>query len=160
MSTRLYVPQTPAEHLFYATWLARQIGNYNPNGVTTVVVFDDSRIMSVCGFANPHYNRVEVSWGSVSPAWVTRRNVLGLLSYGYQPGVRALTAVVRKSNKRSRRFIEAIGFVNEGTLRKAGEKDENLIVYGMLREEFAGLVARFKGVHVAEQWQQAVGDGR
>lgn len=160
MTTRIYVPQTPAEHLFYATWLGRRIGNYNPHGVTTVVCFDDSRIMAVTGFANPHYNRVEVSWASASPNWVTRRNVLGLLSYGFQPHVRALTAVVKRSNKRSRRFIEAIGFINEGTLRKAGEKDENLIVYGMLREEFAELVARFKGRHIAEQWQQVVSNGR
>lgn len=160
MTTRLYIPQTPAEHLFYATWMGRLLGNFNPNGVSTVVVFDGSRIMSVIGFANPHYNRIEVSWASINPQWVTRRNVLGLLSYGYQPGITALTAVVKKSNKRSRRFIEAIGFVNEGTLRKAGEKGENLILYGMLREEFANLVARFKGMEVAEQWRQVANDGR
>ena len=44
------------------------------------------------------------------------------------------TVIVRKKNKRSRKFVEWLGFRQEGCCRR-GFKDDDAIIYGLLREE-------------------------
>lgn len=46
-----------------------------------------------------------------------------------------VTAPIRATNKASIQCVKALGFQHEGTLRKAGRGGEDILVYGMLREE-------------------------
>jgi RimJ/RimL family protein N-acetyltransferase len=46
-----------------------------------------------------------------------------------------VTGPVREDNLVSRRFVEHLGFKQEGLMRRGCEDGTNLILYGMLREE-------------------------
>lgn len=50
-------------------------------------------------------------------------------------GAARVTALVRAKNTRSRSFVEQLGYVYEGTMRKAFE-DDDLIIYGFLKTDF------------------------
>ena len=45
------------------------------------------------------------------------------------------TVPVLSGNEASKRMVEALGFVYEGTLRRAGPGDQDILLYGILREE-------------------------
>ena len=68
-----------------------------------------------------------------SPRWISKEIVRTILGLPYQMGMERITALVRKSNKRSRKLVEGLGFKNEGTIRYP---KENLILYGLLEKEF------------------------
>lgn len=46
-----------------------------------------------------------------------------------------VTAPIKSINLASIRTVKALGFVYEGSLRRAGRSGEDLLLYGMLREE-------------------------
>jgi RimJ/RimL family protein N-acetyltransferase len=46
-----------------------------------------------------------------------------------------LTCHVRKSNKRARRFVERLGWKNEGCKRKGFDGKRDAIVYGLVKNE-------------------------
>ena len=50
-------------------------------------------------------------------------------------GCRRVTGLVHDNNHDARRFDEHLGFKQEGVLRKAAPDGDDMIVYGMLREE-------------------------
>lgn len=58
--------------------------------------------------------------------------------------VARITARVAGSNHVSRAFVERLGFVQEGCVRRGTRSGEDLIIYGMLRRECRWLKA---GVH-------------
>lgn len=51
-------------------------------------------------------------------------------------GVRRVVADTDKANKRARKALERAGFVQEGVKRRAAANGGNVIVYGLLKEEF------------------------
>lgn len=70
-------------------------------------------------------------------AWLSREALRVFFAYPFiELGCRRVTAIAAKKNKRSRKFLARVGFIQEGVCRKAapGGKD-NAIIYGMLREE-------------------------
>lgn len=74
---------------------------------------------------------------AVDPSDWCRPSILrALFSYpfGFLPCAR-LTAYVGRKNKRSRKFCEGLGFKLEGVRRKAADGREDLMYYGMLRDE-------------------------
>lgn len=46
------------------------------------------------------------------------------------------TALIGESNLASQRFVTHLGFKKEGTMRKAYDNDENMHIYGFLKEEY------------------------
>jgi hypothetical protein len=54
-----------------------------------------------------------------------------------------ITGFVRDDNIDSRRFVENLGFIREGRLRRACADGTDLIVYGMLREECRFLTGKY-----------------
>lgn len=70
-----------------------------------------------------------------SAAW--RDNVMrGVFNYIFiQLGCVRVTAMVRKGNKRSRKFLEDLGFVLEGNLRLGYDGVKDALVYGLLASE-------------------------
>lgn len=67
--------------------------------------------------------------------WMTREALRAVFRYPFrQLGCRRVTALIAAHNAASRRITEKLGFRQEGVLRAAVPGDD-LIVYGMLREE-------------------------
>lgn len=83
-------------------------------------------------YAKPN---VMYSFASSNPRWATRSNVKALGTWAYDVmGCNRITVLVKKNNKRSRKFVEGVGFQHEGKLRKATD-DTDIIMYGLLKEE-------------------------
>ena len=67
--------------------------------------------------------------------WMTKEALRAVFRYPFrQLGCRRVTALIASRNAASRRITEKLGFHQEGVMR-AGLEDDDLIVYGMLREE-------------------------
>jgi RimJ/RimL family protein N-acetyltransferase len=47
-----------------------------------------------------------------------------------------ITGLIRASNLNAQRFVSRLGFKYEGCMRRAFEDGEDLVLYGMLREEY------------------------
>lgn len=68
-------------------------------------------------------------------SWMSRELLFAAFDYPFnQLGMRRVTGLVPKRNKRARKLDEHLGFEYEGNLRNA-LPDDDLIVYGMLREK-------------------------
>ncbi len=67
--------------------------------------------------------------------WLNKEFLFAVFDYPFnQLGMRRITALVREKNKRARLFVENLGFVSEGRMRKFF-RDGDGVIYGMLREE-------------------------
>jgi RimJ/RimL family protein N-acetyltransferase len=76
-----------------------------------------------------------MAFAADSPRWASKENVAALGAWAFdQLGVQRVTAVVKKNNKRARKFDEGVGFRVEGKIRKA-EGNTDFIIYGLLKDE-------------------------
>ena len=83
----------------------------------------------------PQSRTVTVSFAFSSPAWASKSVMCSICRYPFiQLECQRVNALVRKKNKRSRRFVEWLGFKQEGCARR-GFGDDDAIIYGMLRQE-------------------------
>jgi len=139
----IYIPKSPAEHLFFSMWLKARIEHFNPEGVQTVVVYRNEKVAAVVGFSSPHYNRIEMCIAADDPRWMTKGNVLSVMAPAFVR-FKGVTAMVLRKNRRVRKMLEGLGFKNEGTLRGIGPNGENMIVYGLLKSEYMELVKKFR----------------
>jgi len=79
----------------------------------------------------------EISFAADNPRWATRQALSVVLGTPFRVfGCSRITALIRKSHKRSRKLVEGIGFKREGAIRKGAPDGSTLIVYGLLREDF------------------------
>ena len=91
----------------------------------------------VCVVVNYHMttNGVFSSFAATTPRWASKENIAAWGNWVFnQLKMDRVTATVKKRNKRSRKFVEGVGFQVEGKLRKAVE-GEDMIIYGLLKEE-------------------------
>ena len=95
---------------------------------------DNKLACVVVGYHATNTN-IMLSIAATTPRWASKHNVaaLGQWIYG-QLGMKHISTICLKSNKRSRKFTEGVGFRVEGKIRKGGN-DEDMIIYGMLKEE-------------------------
>ncbi len=68
--------------------------------------------------------------------WMTRGFLRAVFRYPFvQLGCRRVTGYVPASNLDAQRFDEHLGFVREGVMREALDNGEDVILYGLLRED-------------------------
>lgn len=68
--------------------------------------------------------------------WLTRDTLFRFFAYPFvQLECRRVTGLVREDNLVAQQFDEHVGFVREGLIRGACDDGQNMILYGMLREE-------------------------
>lgn len=104
---------------------------------------------------DPFIRNIEVSCAAVTPTWGNREIFRALLRYPFdQVKVQRVTALTprRQSGATSpRRFLEGLGFVREGSIRR-GFGTDNAIIYGLLAEEWReGRFCRPRGVGRGEK---------
>lgn len=76
--------------------------------------------------------------------WLNREYLFAIFDYPFnQAGCRRITALVDSNNFKSKRFVQSLGFREEGRLRK-GTKTGDLLVFGMLKEECKWLSIKLK----------------
>jgi len=106
-------------------------GNYSALGLT-------SSGQLVAGVIYNHYAGPTICAhiGAVpGKKWLTRSFLRAMFDYPFnQLKVRRITGLVPKRNRAARKFDEHLGFKLEGCMRHA-LPDDDMLVYGMLREE-------------------------
>ncbi len=86
---------------------------------------------------NDYYPGVSmhVSIASTSPKWCNRRVLKALFDYPFgQMKVKRLTAYTGSRMVSVRKFLERLGFRQEGIMRQ-GFADDDAVIYGMLKHE-------------------------
>ncbi len=98
------------------------------------VLDDDGRLIAGVVFHgyDPFVKSIEVSCAADSPRWGNRETFRELLRYPFsQIQCQRCTAATPRKATSTRRFLEGLGFVREGSIR-LGFGDDNAIVYGLL----------------------------
>jgi RimJ/RimL family protein N-acetyltransferase len=76
---------------------------------------NDGDVMGVAIFNNYRQNDIEITFITATPKWATPGNIRGILHYPFvQLGVKRMTAITAKSNKRARKLLIGLNFVLEG----------------------------------------------
>jgi RimJ/RimL family protein N-acetyltransferase len=64
----------------------------------------------------------------------------------------AISATAEKKNKRARRFMEGLGFRQEGVLHDVVPGGGNLLIYALLRPDFVNLIQKYRGQQAADDF--------
>lgn len=118
-------------------WASNQLkqDNFGPSP-TAIGCGDGNQLLCVVVYHNHRVFDIFMSIAAVSPRWATKRVIGRFLAYPYeQLECERTTVVCAKSNRRSRKLVEGVGWVREGSIRRGWDGKENAIVYGMLRSE-------------------------
>ena len=85
------------------------------------------------------YRENDSAWISIytnNKRWCTRKCLKQIFGFGFEVlKCRRLNALVRESNRASVSLTERCGFVPEGKMRQYFRDGEDVLIFGMLREE-------------------------
>lgn len=80
-------------------------------------------------------NDIQMSCAAANPRWLKRGFLNALFAYPFlQLGCDRVSSFAPKKNMHTRRFLEKLGFKEEGNMRR-GFKNDDCILYGMLKED-------------------------
>ncbi len=101
-------------------------------------VYRDGKLVGAVVWHN--YDRqagdVEVSIAADTPRWLSREMLERIFWFPFvMLECRRISARVSVANTRSRRLCEGLGFQLEGLKRKAMPDGNDMLIYGLLREE-------------------------
>lgn len=83
-----------------------------------------------------HGNQIMVSFAFERPDWALPQTVREICRYPFDVlKCGRVSALIAKSNKRSRKFVEGLGFKREGVHPRGMDGRETAISYGLLREQ-------------------------
>lgn len=79
---------------------------------------------------------VNLSIAATSPRWATPQSLAAIFRVAYEYlGVKRMTCIVGKRNRRARKLVEGTGFKLEGVMRSGYDGKQNAIIYGMMKDE-------------------------
>lgn len=124
-------------------WLRRRVPHFYPSeGVKCVGVIRNNKLVAAVAYSgffpgNEHWSPdVEMTAAADTPRWWSRSVGADLLGIPFrQFGCERVTLRVRKKDKRTRRFVEGIGFKLEGILRRALRSDDACL-YGLTKADW------------------------
>ena len=118
-----------------AAWASKRMGvEITPPYTSFGLVGSDGLLRGAMIFNCFNEGSAEVS--IYAPRAVSRGSLRAAASYLFQTnGCNRVTARTRASSLRVRRFIEKVGFQQEGVLRAYYKDGEDAILYGLLRSE-------------------------
>jgi RimJ/RimL family protein N-acetyltransferase len=127
-------------------WVLEQLPDPTPfeviYGVAVLANDPPHEILAAMIYSSYSENNVFIS-GAIAPdavGRVTAGDLSKALSVAFDEplNVHRVTALVSKSNKRSRVFMTKLGFTHEGTLRDYDGPGTKTLVYGLTRNDFMG----------------------
>ena len=79
---------------------------------------------------------VEISVAADRPCWLTRTFLAEVFHYPFNVWeMRRVGSSIAAGNERSIKFCEHLGFKREGCIRQGAPNGDDLLIYGMLRNE-------------------------
>ncbi len=116
-------------------WVANQLGITRFVEYSAIGVISNNTILAGIVFYNYRHPNIEASIASINPRWCSRKILKLVFDYPFnQLGCTRVTVHVDSNNKIVQKFDERLGFVHEGTMRKA-HGDTDAEIYGMLKSE-------------------------
>lgn len=140
---------TPDERLAVGAAVARWVGGQIPHmsgrpdfGPCSAigVVDDDGALVAGCVYHNylPEYGGIEISCAANTSRWLTKSIIAAMLGYPFdQLGVVRVQALTPLSATRVRRFLNSLGFVDEGVARSALGPGLDVQITSLLSNEWA-----------------------
>lgn len=92
----------------------------------------------IAGVIYENYNGLDIRMhvATEGKRWLTRHFLGEVFRYPFiQLGCRRVTGLVPASNAKAIEFDEHLGFIYEGCIRRMLPNGEDLLIYGMLKEE-------------------------
>lgn len=121
-------------------WAKARIGVEGIGGGCSAIslVDDNGRFLAVCIFSSYIGTNIDMHIAAEPGSnWFSRRFFRAMMELPFEVlHVPRITGLIRSSNPRARRFIEGIGFTFEGRVRKAFADGDDLVLYGLLQEEY------------------------
>ena len=121
-----------------AAWVAAQIPHMPTGFIDMKAIGVADAAGALIGGAVYHEfrgNDIQISCAAVSRRWLNKRFIKAMFVYPFiQLGCDRVTSCIPSRNAHTRRFIEGLGFKEEGSMRR-GFIGDDCIIYGMLREE-------------------------
>jgi len=106
-------------------------------GSTAIGLEEDNEL--IAGVAFNMYTKASICMHVAAmpdKRWMTKDFLWRSFAYPFiQLGCNRVTGLVREDNFVAQKFDEHLGFKREGLLRRACTDGQNMILYGMLREE-------------------------
>ena len=111
--------------------------------------FADSKgLVAGVVFLNYKQHAVDINLGAINAKWASRAAFKMISHFAYEGlAVNRLHASVGKRNKRSRKLLEGVGFKLEGCLKKGFSKDEDMMIYGMVRDDCPWIGKKENGIY-------------
>lgn len=98
-------------------------------------IAEDDDLIAGCVYRNYYKHDIEMCFAG-KRGWASKSAMRIFFEYPFmQLGVVRVTAVSAKSNKKARKFIEKVGFKQEGKIRRGMDGVDDAFVYGMLYRE-------------------------
>jgi len=120
-------------------WAGKQLGyegaitSHDP---VAIGVAREGKIVAVAVFHDYRKISFEVTFVTTTPRWASRENIRSILHYPFvQIGCQRLTAITAESNNLARKFLERLGFKQEGVHPEAYPDGTSGISYGLLRKD-------------------------
>jgi hypothetical protein len=104
-------------------------------------VDDNEEFACVVVFTNFTSQNVDLNIAAKKDFWRCPKSVIstfnGIFSYTFHTIKAArVTALIADSNRKSKKFVEHMGFTLEGVMRKASNNNEDVCIYGFLADEY------------------------
>jgi RimJ/RimL family protein N-acetyltransferase len=119
-------------------WAGQRLGLDGPVrsvDPTAIGVVREGKIVAAALFSNYQPPTIEVTFVTSTPRWASREMIKGILQYPYlQLGCKRITAVTEECNTPARKFLERLGFKQEGYHPDAFPSGA-AISYGLLRAD-------------------------
>lgn len=127
---------TPEQNVLLAQWASDRLGGTPIEGCQCLAVMGDGELKAVVKFFNYRWPNIEVGFVSEDWRWaVNRRGIFEVFMYPFkQLKCNRVTALIEGKNKRARKMVKRLGFVEEGKLRRAGQSGD-VFLYGLLPED-------------------------
>jgi RimJ/RimL family protein N-acetyltransferase len=121
----------------YLAWACEKLRvRFNPKDVTWLAAVDSNGILAgVVVYSRHSTTNCEMSVVAANPRFLTRRTLRAFFGYPFnQLGYLRVMAVTEHTNRHAADFLQRLGFVLEGYLRKWFGTADGLLM-GMLKEE-------------------------
>lgn len=119
-----------------ATWVAARIPHVDQFSNMAAIGIERAGDL-VGGVVYHEYrgNDVQMSCAGSGRRWLAEGVLRALFAYPFITlGCQRVSAFAPKSNAHTRQFLERLGFIEEGNMRR-GFEDDDCVIYGMLKHE-------------------------
>jgi RimJ/RimL family protein N-acetyltransferase len=118
-------------------WIAERVECEISTKAVAFGIVEDGKLIGGYAFYNQRGHDVEAAIAAEKPRWANRQIALHMVNTPFVDleGVERVTAIIKSSNLQARRFVEKLGYRQEGLMRQACQNKEDAIMYGFIRDD-------------------------